>query len=227
VTSSRPRAAAPTTGAGVVVEVLQAVPPAVEPSLRDRPVDGHAPDDAGLPRHRVTVGQRRDGPRRTGQALVVAEVGQRHGSGPHQASVAGRSSRPAGEELCSDPVQVGGAGCGGEHRPGLVADVWRAALEPGQEAPADGDRLDGTPGALLGDADRHLGVVRPLARLPGERAASNHLGVVGAGGAELVAGAERVAGGQADQRAGGTVELDRSQPPHSGCGRVSRRPGWR
>ncbi len=76
----------------------------------------------------------------------------------------------------------------------------------------------------LGQAERHGGVVGPGARRQPEGAAADQVreGVEGAGRAELHRGAQRVADGQADQRAADALGIDRAERHRAAAVRSAR-----
>jgi hypothetical protein len=95
-----------------------------------------------------------------------------------------------------------------EHRARLDPDVGRAVAGPLLEGLRDlVERLRGgevgTGGGDAGDADGHLRVVAPLARLVRAEAAAEHVCLAGGRRGELVGDAERVAAGLAGECAGG------------------------
>ena len=114
----------------------EAVVDSVEASLADGPVDGDAPQLAGLAGQRVGVRERRDSRGRRQKPLVVPEGGQRHGPRAHQAAVAGRFAvallivRRRSLHGCGH----GSAGrSGGEDGPRLISDVrWVRGVPLGE-----------------------------------------------------------------------------------------------
>src|SRR5215210_6804589 len=96
-----------------------------------------------------------------------------------------------------------------QRQPGDVADVLRVAGGPGDETPGDVGRVDAAArGDTLRQGNGHLRVVGPLARLDVEPAAAEQVAHRAVPRGDLLAGhelqrrAERVAEGQAEQRAG-------------------------
>ncbi len=84
----------------------------------------------------------------------------------HQAAVAGRPSRMAFVVTGSDGGQLRAIRGLDQDPSGLDADVLLVAVEPVEEAVADGGGVSRAGRRLLGDADGHLGVVGPLALGP-------------------------------------------------------------
>ena len=172
----------------------------------------HRVRDRGRPQHTritgigVVVGQFTDHPRRGHQTVGVLQVGQRHRGGAHQ--------RPVAAAAPALPVHLGGLGArggrrdtasarGGEHRPGLDADIF-GARSPIQ--PARGDRVLGglvtqvrAGGGDLGDRDGHRGVIGPLPGLPPLTADHGHLTLRPQGRPKLVRRPQRVAGSHPQQ----------------------------
>ncbi len=117
----------------------------------------------------------------------------------------------------------------GEHRPGLRADVGRAAREPRREGVGDPvERLRrGEVATLRGDlghAERHLGVVTPLPRVVGAEAATLHDGFADGRRSHLVGHPERVTAGLTEEHTGGAVDGDRADR-HCGSWVVAVRDG--
>lgn len=129
-----------------------------------------------------------------------------------------RTGRPACSGGCVAVSTARAAGCtvgrtirGSQDAAGEDADVRGAFAAPVEESV--GDAVEG--GALarvaavgdhVGDAERHLGVVAPLARLVRAEPAAGHLGLADGRGGELVGNTERVTGRLGQEHACGAVE---------------------
>ena len=166
------------------------------------------------------MGELGDRARGDGEVIAVVEGAQRDRCGAHQRTVAGGAGVGRGVRGCllrHDAARALLAPCqatGGrtEHRRGLDADVGRAIGKPGEESFGDAvqgglRRQVGTGGGHAGDGHGHRRVVAPLPRREVAESAAAHLGV-DAGGrrrGELVRHAEGVAGGRAEDDAGGAV----------------------
>ena len=168
---------------------------------RDRPLDGERPQHAGVDAVGMGVGERGDRCREAGNGVAVAEVSKGDWSGAHQRPVAGRLGASALMFL----RRLGGVGPSparrAEHGPRLRADIGRAALEPAHHRLADLVGVGGSVGQHREHGDRHLRVVRPLARCPPERSAALELArCVRVRRAELVRRAHRVARRRGEHR---------------------------
>ena len=111
-------------------EQPETIPDTVEAALADGPVDGDAPQHAGVARQRVAVSQVGDHPSLGGQGSIVAEVGQGDRGRAHQAAVTGRAVRVIREVGGRHGRHLGRAGGCAQHRPGLDPDIRRPRLEP-------------------------------------------------------------------------------------------------
>ena len=214
-------------GVGVVGEVVEAAAD-VEGAGGDCGADGFSPEDAGLDRGVVGVGEAADGGGCGGATVGVVEELQGDGTGSHEGSVAGgRPTRP--RHLLCGGGELRGRGIGAAAAEGplrLGADVGRVAVEPGTEVSGDGGEpfVVGQVQAACGDvsdAPSHRCVIGPFAGAAGSDASADHPGPIWAG-ADLVgfvAGAQRIPYDAAEEDTTGPVQSrchawDR---PHSGC----------
>ena len=85
-----------------------------------------------------------------------------------------------------------------QHRPRLVADIGRTAVQPGQEPLSNFGGVQPAGGRHFRYAKSHLGVVGPFTWLPGAEAPADHLRL-DRRRLELVTGAQGVTGRQTDQ----------------------------
>ena len=198
-----------TVGAHEVEAVLERRAPVERLRRRrggDRPLDGERPQHARLDAVGVRVREGGDLAGELGDRGPITEVAEGDRRGAHQGPVAGgvRVLGLVGRRGVLHRHPVAGPP---QHGGGLHADVTRRAGEPLDHRPPHPLRLDVALAHRAQHGEGELGVVGPLTGTPLEAAAALHGAPgVGAGRAELVGGAERVADGRGGDRTDRPVE---------------------